>query len=252
MQLSNQDISDWGQAALKIDAGKWRHGETEHFIIHYFQRGQKIATRCETFYQEIRTFFGNRADQLGKQKSHIYAFHQETDWQQFAALTRMGDIAGVTRDHEFFYIATDPTGHFDTKGHVQAHEMTHLVFNRFFHGQPPLWLNEGIAEYFGQRETSTATEFRRMMAAMGRFPLDSLFEATTYPAMTGARRGFYGEASVLVDFLTYQDDRRKLLPKFVDAMIEKNALDEALKIYGYQSLGDFKDKYERYRKTRFR
>src|ERR1019366_10508835 len=70
-QLSNKDISDWGRAALEIDASKWKQGETQHFIIHYFQRGQKIATRCETFYQQIRVFFGNREDKLGSQKSHL-------------------------------------------------------------------------------------------------------------------------------------------------------------------------------------
>ena len=37
-----------------------------------------------------------------------------------------------------------------SSGDVLAHEMTHLVMNRFFERRRPLWLNEGLAEYYGE------------------------------------------------------------------------------------------------------
>jgi hypothetical protein len=251
-QLSSHEISDWGARALKINENRWRHGETRHFIIHYFKRGQKIATRSEKFYNEIHEFFGKPDDLLGARKSQVFAFHDPDDWRQFADSIGMGNIAGVTRQHEFFYVTTvSGGGRYDSKGRVQAHEMTHLIFNRFFNGNPPLWLNEGIAEYFGQRETSSTTDFRRQMARRGRYPLDQLFAAKEYPGTPDQVMAFYGEASVIVDFLTYTQDRLATMPRFIKQMIKNPDLETGLKMFGYRDLEHFTQKYERYRKTRY-
>jgi len=251
-KLSDRDVSEWGQAALKINAAKWQHGETKHFIIHFCKRGQKVATRSESFYAEIQEFFGNRPDLLAGRKSHIYAFHEEADWARFRNAIQMQNIGGVTRAHEFFYLATTADGQFDSKGRVQAHEMTHLVFNRFFRGTPPLWLNEGIAEYFGQRKTQSAADFRRLMSAAPNYSLDLLFAATAYPASQLDVQAFYAESAIVVDFLTHSADRRALLPKFVEVMIAANDLNRALTIYGYKDVADFQVAYQKFRKSRYK
>lgn len=251
-KLSDQSLSDWGQAARRINAAKWQQGETPHFIIHYFKSGQRVATRCEEFYAEIREFFGNRPDLRAGKKSHVFAFHDAADWQRFVPVTGLRNIAGVTRDHEFFYLATKPGGGFDYDGKVQAHEMTHLVFNRFFAGRIPLWINEGVAEYFGQRKTSTTAEFRRIMSHAPDYPLNRLFNATQYPATPGETRSFYAEASIVVDFLSYTADRKPLLPQFVDALSRGQSLADALALYGYKSMDEFEAAYSRFRKTRYK
>jgi hypothetical protein len=108
-----------------------------------------------------------------------------------------------------------------------------------------LWLNEGSAEYFGQRKTAGISEFRRQMGATSPMPLSTLFAAESYPPDVQV---FYAEAAIVVDFLTHIDGRAKLLPKFVDAMIERNDVAAALKVYGYQDLPEFEKAYGRYRK----
>ena len=133
---------------------------------------------------------------------------------------------------------------------VQAHEMTHLVFNRFFEGRLPLWLNEGIAEYFGQRKTSSIVEFRRMMGQTVKFDLETLLTSSTYPRDEKDIHAFYAESAIIVDFLTKDPDRRALLPKFVEEMIAHKDMAEAVEVYRYKSLGEFKKAYDRYR-TRF-
>jgi hypothetical protein len=244
-QLSSRDVSEWGRSALAIDAKKWKHGETEHFLIHYFRNGEKIARRSELFYAEIAAFFGNRPDRLAGRKSQVFAFHDDEDWKQFRLAIRLPWIGGVTRNDEFFYLSVNETGAFDSKGKVQAHEMTHLIFNRFFTGRLPLWLNEGIAEYFGQRKTAGISEFRRQMGMTPPVPLTQLFAAESYPPDVQA---FYAEAAIVVDFLTHTEERAKLLPKFVDAMNERNDVAAALKVYGYKDLPEFEKAYNRYRK----
>lgn len=248
-QLSNKEISeDWGKVALGISSSKkWQHGESEHFVIHFFRSGEKIARRSELFYSEIKEFFGNRPDLLKGRKSHLFAFADGQDWNKFKTTIELPYIGGVTRGNEFFYLATGEEGQFDSKARVQAHEMTHLVFNRFFTGHPPLWLNEGVAEYFGQRKTSSINEFRRRMGRTEPFDLDTLLASERYPTAESDMLAFYAEAAIVVDFLTKDADRRALLPKFVDAMIADKDVSRALQLYGYASLADFKKAYSRYR-----
>lgn len=248
-QLSDKEISgDWSKLALGISSTKkWQHGETEHFVIHFFRGGDKIARRSELFYAEIKEFFGNRPDLLKGRKSHVFAFADPPDWNAFKKAIQMPYIGGVTRGNEFFYLTTGDEGRFDSKGRVQAHEMTHLVFNRFFTGRPPLWLNEGIAEYFGQRKTSSVVEFRRAMGQTPKFDLETLLVSERYPERESEIQAYYAESAILVDFLTKDPDRRALLPKFVDAMIAHNDLGRAVEMYGYKSLAEFRKSYDRYR-----
>jgi hypothetical protein len=246
-KLSDKNITTWGEKALAVNTAKWKHGETEHFVIHFFRSGDMIARRSEKFYADIREFFGNRPDKMQGRKSHIYAFYDSADWEKFKKeVEKKKNVAGVTRGHEFFYMAFNDEKQFDQRGHVQAHEMTHLVFNRFFTGRPPLWLNEGVAEYFGRKKTTDTTTFRRIVGHAKPYSLDKLFKADEYPKNEADVHSFYAEATIIVDFLTTAD-RRALLPKFIEAMTANDDLDAALKLYGFKSRAEFEKAYDRHR-----
>lgn len=246
-KLSSREVSDWGTLALGISSGKWVHGETDHFIVHATRNVEKAARRSEMFYGKIREFFGNRPD-LMKGKSHVFAFGAEDDWAQFAGKIDQSWAAGITRGNEFFFFFGDEAKRTPAKAKVTAHEMTHLMFNRFFVGQLPLWLNEGIAEYFGQRESSTLTEFRRQMGAAKPYPLDELFAAKGYPSGQDRIQAFYAESAIIVDFLTKSEDRRALLPKFVDAVLKSGEFEAGLKVYGFKDRAEFEKEYRKHRK----
>ena len=246
--LSSTEMSDWGALALGIQRSKWKHGETEHFTIHFFRNGEKIARRSEVFYTEIKEFFGNRPDLLAGRKSQVFAFNDANDWKQFAGKIKKEWASGVTRGDEFFYISASEEGRYDSKGKIQAHEMTHLIFNRFYRGHPPLWLNEGLAEYFGQRKTSTLTQFRQQMSLAAPYQLNWLFHAEQYPEQLKQIYMFYAEAAIVVDFLTRNSERVAKLPKFVDAMISTNDVAAALQIYGYKDYAEFESAYKNYRR----
>ncbi len=89
-------MSDWADLALGIQHLKWKHGETEHFIIHFFRNGERIARRSEVFYGEIKAFFGNRPDLLADQKSQVFAFNDAPDWKQFADKIQKDWAGGVS------------------------------------------------------------------------------------------------------------------------------------------------------------
>jgi hypothetical protein len=245
-QLSDKEISDWGKTALDVSPSKWKHGETAHFVIHYFRHGQLIATRSEKFYDRIREFFGNRPDQLPGHKSHIFAVHDPGDWRTLIQKLELSEsLRGVTRGNEFFYFTRGERSEFDYEGRVQAHEMTHLVFNRFFVGRLPLWLNEGVAEYFA--EHTNIAEFRRYLRDSPRFNLNKLFSATRYPKDKMDVGAFYAEATAVVDFMTHTPERRALLPKCIDAVIHDGDVKTVAATYGYRNVDEFKKAYERYR-----
>lgn len=246
-KLSDKRISDWGVLALATST-KWKHGETEHFVVHFFASGDAVARRCEKFYAEIREFFGFRHDLMGALKSHVFAFQDPADWKSFRRQAKLADTTwGVARSHEFFFLSVAPDPQYDALARIQAHEMTHLVFHRFFTGRVPLWLNEGVAEYFGAKKTLDVGTFRKEMGRAKPYPLDKLFGAEKYPEQEQALRSFYAEATIVVDYLTSTTERRALLPKFIDAMIAKNDVDAALRLYGFDSRDEFKKAYERHR-----
>jgi hypothetical protein len=249
-QLSNKDVSEWGRAALELNLAmhkKWKHGETEHFIIHFTRNGAKIAARSEKFYAKIRAFFGNPPDLKDGLKSHIFAVHDRSDWERFISARMPRAAIGVTRGDEFFYLATGDEGQFDAQGRVQAHEMTHLVFNRLYRGRVPLWLNEGIAEYFGKKETMSTAEFRQAMGTAVQYDLDKLFDSSTYPRTAEDMHSFYSEAAIVVDFLT-RNERETFLPKFVERTMAGDDLDTALKVFGFKDEADFRAAYKQYRR----
>ena len=111
-----------------------------------------------------------------------------------------------------------------------------------------MWLNEGIAEYFGQRKTSTISEFRQRMGQTEPYDLGKLMAADAYPQDPKEIQAFYAESAIIVDFLTRTNERRLLLPKFVEMMMNGGDIVEGLRIYGYKDWADFEKDYKKYRK----
>ncbi|MEM1158542.1 MAG: hypothetical protein AAF649_10800 [Verrucomicrobiota bacterium] len=253
-ELSNTQITpDWGKATLTEKYfDPLKHVETEHFIIHYERSPSKIARRAEGIYEEIMEFMGNPEDKMGGKKSHIFVIPNYERWKKWSnAVAGLDWIGGVCRGNEFYFPAEDHTGKFDTKGKVLNHEMTHLVFNRIFPKHVPTWLNEGVAEYFGARENMSTVEFR---AIMGRKKADWSLDQLTkvergYNGMTGATlSSFYGEAAMLVDFLTDEHEKKLLVDLITSTMNGGTLQEAAVEIYGYESYAALEEDYRKYRR----
>ena len=88
-----------------------------------------------------------------------------------------------------------------------AHETTHMVVFRFLGNYPPLWLNEGVAEYYGEFGLS---EFRGLKRYSGNvfkglrepMPLKRLLATVEkYPEDKKEVHKFYETAKYFVGFL---------------------------------------------------
>ncbi|NLB66270.1 MAG: hypothetical protein GX803_07375 [Lentisphaerae bacterium] len=203
-------------AMLTNPGFRWQHLQTEHFIVHYERKtfATRVARMGEDFYKAISEDLPDMQDRLGAQRSHIFIFRTPRDWQTVLANNPgAGPWAVSFVRGQTMYLQESGAGQADKMG-LLAHEMTHLVFNRFLTVRLPLWLNEGLAEYYGEfayrrskglthRERKVFTPLRQRM------PLEVLLTATAYPVEPAAVDLFYATAKQMVGFLVWKLPRDK-------------------------------------------
>ncbi len=248
--LTDKNLSEHGRAAIAL-ADKWRHGETDHFVIHFLKLtdAQRLAREAEFYYLKIKLDLGADADR-SRGKSHLYLFDKDKLWTQFRPRLGLQDwAAGVAVGRELFF-AAEP-GAVQANSNKMAHELTHVVFYRFASRRVPLWLNEGFAEF--QSEAAYAKFKGVGHRAAGttqphQFPLADLTRLTDYPNNELAVRAFYEESERLVRFLISRHDN-KLFVLFVNELSVGASFDEAvLKIYSakYKAFPEFERAYQRF------
>ncbi|NQU12120.1 hypothetical protein HQ590_15095, partial [bacterium] len=108
-----------------------------------------------------------------------------------------------------------------------AHELGHLVLQRFIGANLPVWLNEGFAHFEGQRLMSQYLRVRlkpKGYRILNRFepmdqarlvPLDVLTTAVDYPADPARVVDFYRQSELLVAFLHDQHGEMEPLAEFL-------------------------------------
>lgn len=188
-ELSNQDVTDDGAIALKIKPDKWKHAETENFIIHYRRatEAHKVAREIEYDLWFVAKTLGATPSQY-RRKSHVFVFQDEAEWKSFLASTTAPKWSGsYAWQGELFLNVRDTTGDepFDSK--VLAHETTHVVVTRLYPFEHwPVWLNEGFAEYMGS--ASVAARNHQYLKSQQHdlsdadiMPLNELFALKVYP-----------------------------------------------------------------------
>ena len=240
-QLSHKDISVHGRAALKIDEKKWRHAESDHFIIHYqlWDVKNRLIREAEFYYWKVQSDLKLTMD-LVDHKSHLFIFQDDDRWRSFQAGTGLHGLAGVTIQNEFF--SYYPKKKDEEFSGTVAHEMTHLIFNRFFRGRPPLWLNEGFAEYqahkayqslFGKRYGGTNKD----TSMIGKLNFLEMTAWTDYNRNADLNQAFYAKSHVAVELLADKGGPEKLVG-FINTMIQNPDFKSA---FDKHYASDFKD-----------
>jgi hypothetical protein len=240
--LSDRMVSALGRKALGIRPGDWKHGETAHFVYHFFDRpmASAVSVEAEFYYRVI-------ADELGKdtslweRKCHLFLFDDEADWKLFQKFGGLDPWTGGIHGEGSLFIHRN-AGRQAENGTL-PHEITHLVLYRFFGQGIPLWLNEGFAEYAATRCRAAFYRARgynsRPRASpvnAGHYiPLAELTTATGYPAEEPQVLAFYEESQKLVRFLCAAD--RKAFPVLLESLGNGARLETAFgKSYGTRFL----------------
>jgi hypothetical protein len=230
-------------ALLDQPAFKWRHLQTEHFVLHHDQKlfAAKVARMGEQFYDAISADLPSLQDRTAPARSHIFIFRDPQEWQAIVSEAPGMEswASSFVRGNAMYLqeIGTAPSEKMD----ALAHEMTHLVFNRFLPVRLPLWLNEGLAEYYGEFAYRAArgmgqgknNAFRPLRNWT---PLADLLTAATYPADPAEVGRFYTTCKYLTGFLLLKLPREKWDAFFARRLAGEPALPALLETYGWADI----------------
>ncbi len=237
-------LSDVGRSVLNDSEFKWRHAQSDHFVFHFERKmfAAKVGRMAEFFYDHIAADLKGREDKL-QGRSHIFIFRSEEDWQYF--LRRHGTAA----EWAFSYVSgpsmyLQQADNTSSSGDVLSHEMTHVIFNRFFPGRLPLWLNEGTAEWYEEFgyaafkgiKKSRSTQFDSIRTL---YPVEALLTASSYPSSTREVDAFYQTAKYVVGFLMLEHPIEVFAPFVQDAAAGRPAEAALRDHYGYENLNAF-------------
>ena len=186
----------------------WHHLRTTHFVIHYEKKifAAKVARLAEAFYDYISADLPpGFPDRMDERLSHIFVFADPRAWSAVISgtpgLTPL--TASFVRNQTMYLQEWGDSS--SEKMSVLAHEMTHLVLNRFLEERIPLWLNEGLAEYYGEFAYRAVRGMGQSKSsafppAKELLPLKTLFALKGYPPDSVVLT-FYRTAKYLVGFL---------------------------------------------------
>ncbi len=244
-KIEIKNISKYGERALEVDRRKWRHAETDNFVLHFRRvtEAKKVAREIEFVLWFAAKLLHATPDDY-QNKSHVFIFEDEQEWVEFVADTGLPKWSNSVAVGDELFLNVRYSGNsrrFDSN--TLAHETAHAAVARIFKAKRwPLWLNEGFAEF-----TAVAGVAERKNQTLGRhlyplknakFTLDELMNSDFYPKSTNEISQFYQSSERVVRFMMMElpDDRFR---EFVDALLVANNIEKAvIDVYG--------DKFEDY------
>ncbi|RJP60414.1 MAG: hypothetical protein C4541_04110 [Candidatus Auribacter fodinae] len=128
--------------------------------------------------------------------------------------------------------------------HVIFHEYTHLVVHRISEHNVPLWLNEGIAEYFS-REKPEYAYLKKALLKNSYFPFHALNNAIRNPSNIEKILLAYEESCFIVAFIIDKYGLDKL-HRILALFGEQLSNDEVFKSVLSMSFAEFEDAWKDY------
>ncbi len=141
-----------GRDVIKLQA--WRHAQTPHFIVHYVEDPDARFTMqyIEATYTVLTTLLNLDPARAGD-RGHVFLFPNEEAWKQYLAKRDLPpQLGGFAYKNELLLPVMVEKGGREESVKTLCHEATHAILARFYPGlKPPLWFNEGLAEYIAAR-----------------------------------------------------------------------------------------------------
>jgi len=250
--LSQRDPNPLGEKALALHPEQWKHGETPHFIYHFFDGYvvTPISVEAEFHYRVVAMELG-REQPPGDTKAHIYVFQRPDDWQQFQTVGHLEKWTGGIQSQGSLFILRDPAYKFSNN--TLGHEIAHLVLHRYYADGIPCWLNEGFAQYVSKGAHASYRRARgydarprsQAIAKQDVIPLATLIAMTQPPS--DRVETFYNQSERLVRFLASTDKANFLL--LLDALARHQPFDSALlRVYPgkFATLTAFEEQFRDY------
>jgi Protein of unknown function (DUF1570) len=128
-------------------SAKLKRYDTKYYVIHSDLDAQlvreaelRVTRMAEEYYERTKGFAGRITQRLP-----FYLFSNPADYH---AAGGMPGSAGIFNGKQLMAIAGEILG--DETWHVVQHEGFHQFIHAVIGGDIPIWVNEGLAEYFGE------------------------------------------------------------------------------------------------------
>jgi len=154
----------------RVESG-FQRAESRHFVIIYEGRElpevwQMVERVCEDAYLEV----GRRLDHYPELPVTVILY---TD-RQFQDATRVPAWAEAIFDGKIRIPAKGLLAPGPELTRIVMHEYAHAVVHDLSRGRAPIWLHEGIAQFFEGTPTDVPAVARRIVAGGGPLPLPSI------------------------------------------------------------------------------
>ncbi len=235
----------------------WIEIKSPHYTI-YSNSGEHDGRRVAAQFEEIRALFEQSFPKLkvdfGK-PTIVYVLKDENSlkllmptYGQNKNATRIAGEYRLSNDKNFAVVRTDVTGTGTNPYHVMYHEWAHGLFRLNYRGLP-LWLDEGLAEYWGgsdidNKEGRVGMADRAQLRVLQQnpfIPISTLVsvDATSPLYNTRDHAGmFYAESWAIVHYFSIAPEvsEQHLLNKYLAAL---QATDDPIEAAS-RSFGDLK------------
>lgn len=233
----------------------WMLLETEHFKVFHDQKmfAEKVGRLGEAFYGYISADMPGMEDRMGERKSIVCIFRKHEDWVAYRATQAEAGVsewaASYVVGNAMYLQATGD--HASERMETLAHEMTHLVFNRFLAVRLPRWLNEGLAEYYGMfgyravrgMGVSKKGAFPPLKQT---YPLPLLLSATAYPTELAQVLLYYKTSQYMVGFLTQREGGEPWKRAWGEIMAGRPALEAILGAFGFADGAELEREFQKF------
>lgn len=169
--VSLAQSQQFGRNKIQYETFDYKKIETDHFVIHYYPEMEpympKIARQAERWYERLSSVTGHEFEEGDRKPLIFYA--DDADFRQTNIVPGFipGGVRGLAEPAQDRVVMPLAPNH-NVTHQVLGHELVHS-FQFDFAGragintrQLPLWLMEGMAEYYsiGRRHTETAMWMR--------------------------------------------------------------------------------------------
>ncbi|HLL88714.1 MAG TPA: DUF1570 domain-containing protein [Tepidisphaeraceae bacterium] len=219
-------------------AAKLRRIETPYYVLHTDvddatarEAALRVTTMAEEYYERTREFSGTIRERLP-----FYLFRRPTDYY---AAGGAPESDGVFDGERLMAIAGEKAG--AATWHVTQHEGFHQFAHAVIGGDLPMWVNEGLAEYFGEAAFTgdgyqsglvPAWRLKRVRASLNGdlfLPVADLMKLDN--AAWNARLAIenYDQAWMMVHFLAHGDGGKYQKPfvRFMKDLVRGRGWDES-------------------------
>jgi Flp pilus assembly protein TadD len=247
-----------------VAADNWIEVRSPHFIVNT-NAGEKEARKVADQFEQIRKMFHSALSALrldppqpiiivaAKNENTLKLFLPE-EWEVKGHIHHAG-MYQPGQDKDYVVLRVDSEG--NNPFHTLYHEYTHALLRLNF-SNLPIWLNEGLAEFFGNstlgdKEIKTGTIDPGHLYLLNQsklIPIETLLEIdhnSPYYNETNRASIFYAESWAVVHYLMMDNEarQRQLMKTFLTAWSKSgNQLDAAREAFG--DLRQFGKKIESY------